>query len=445
MNETNKFETYLLSEYSNISQAHFKSIETISTFFRHYLLIMSIPLSAIAIFSRFYLHTQQTLNIFQEYKLPISGVLFCVSLAGFWVFCYITNLRLDTLLYARTVNGIRKYFYDESDIDINFKLRMRALPQSPQLPLYYEKSYFLPVVFVFAIINTLYLSFASCIFFKNYCCLLLIIPVSLVAHGASYWGYAYHREHKYLKSNILGVDIDGVLNKHREHFCSLLYEKTGKKIKPEEITVVPVHEHPSLGVIRADERKVFNDPAYWKKMPIIDGAADNLRRLHNTFKLKIHIFTYRPWPDAKGELWKSIKNFLDECENCPVKYVLRLLYVARIIKPLLKLLKEEPLKQITKEWLKRHNFKYKRFVFEKGNDYSSDPRGRFNNRFYRARKEQIRYFVEDDLEKAIKLSYICDVVFLFDQPYNRTEDKIPSNIFRVESWDEIYKNIRKIS
>lgn len=28
MNEKNKFEEYLLSEYSNIAQAHFKSIET---------------------------------------------------------------------------------------------------------------------------------------------------------------------------------------------------------------------------------------------------------------------------------------------------------------------------------------------------------------------------------------------------------------------------------
>jgi len=444
MSETNKFEKYLLSEYENIAQAHFKSIETISTFFRHYLLIMSIPLSAIAIFSRVSSSTEQTLSIFKEYKLVISAVLFCVSFAGIGVFCYITNLRLDTILYARVVNGIRKYFYDESDIDRNLKLRMRVLPQSSQLPLYYEKSYFLPVVFVFAIINTLYLSFASYVFFKNYWSL-LIIPFSLIAHWALYWGYARHREHKYLKSNILGIDIDGVLNKHREIFCSLLYDKIGKRIEPEKITVIPVHEHPSLGVTRADERKVFNDPAYWKKMPVIDGAADNLGKLRNIFKLKIHIFTYRPWPDTKGELWKSIKNFLDECEDCPMKYILRVLHVARIIKPLLKLCKEKPLKQITKEWLKRNNFKYKSFVFEKGNDYSSDPRGKFNNRFYKARKNKIRFFVEDDLEKAIKLSYICDVVFLFDQPYNRTEDKIPSNIIRVESWDEIYKNIRKIS
>ena len=46
------FEKFLLEEYSNIAQAHFKSIETISTFFRYYLLIMSIPLSAVAVISQ---------------------------------------------------------------------------------------------------------------------------------------------------------------------------------------------------------------------------------------------------------------------------------------------------------------------------------------------------------------------------------------------------------
>ena len=445
MSDESKFEKYLLSEYSNIAQAHFKSIETISTFFRYYLLIMSIPLSAIAIISRFSSYTQQTSNIFEEYKLPISAVLSCISLVGFWVFCYITNLRLDTILYARVVNGIRKYFYDESNIDINHKNRMRVLAQSPELPQYYEETYFLPVVVVFAIVNSLYLSFGCYVFFKNYWS--LFIPwFFFISHWGIYFWYARHREHAYLKSNILGVDIDGVLNKHRDIFCSLLLEKTGRKIKPEEITVIPMHELPSLEVTREDEREVFNDPSYWKKMPVIDEAAENLRKLRNIFKLKIYIFTYRPWPDTKDKLSEYIKDFLDECEHSLTKYILLFLfYLISPIKKLLKLFKEKPLKQITKEWLRQNKFKYNNFVFEKGNDYSSDPRGRFNNRFYVARKKKIRFFVEDDLEKAIKLSYICDFVFLFDQPYNQTTEKISANIIRVKSWNEIYKKIRKLS
>jgi len=58
-------------------------------------------------------------------------------------------------------------------------------------------------------------------------------------------------------------------------------------------------------------------------------------------------------------------------------------------------------------------------MIEQGHEDVADPQGRFRNRFYVARKKGIRFFVEDDLEKAIKLAYICDVVFLLDHPYNR--------------------------
>ena len=35
------------------------------------------------------------------------------------------------------------------------------------------------------------------------------------------------------------------------------------------------------------------------EMMPVNGAADNLKRLHNAFRLKIHIFTHRP-PLAYG-------------------------------------------------------------------------------------------------------------------------------------------------
>ena len=300
-------------------------------------------------------------------------------------------------------------------------------------------------MFVFAIVNSLYLYFAFYLLLESNRSI-FIAWLFFVLHWGTYFWYSRHREHAYLKSNILGTDIDGVLNKHRDIFCSLLFDKTGKKIKPEEILAIPVHELPSLEVTREEEREVFNDPSYWKKMPVIDDAAENLRRLRNMFKLKIYIFTYRPWPDTKEKLYEHIRHFLDECENNYEKHFLSVLFfIFKPISKLLEIFKEKPLKQITKEWLKNHKFKYNNFIFEKGNDYSSDTRGRFNNRFYVARKKKIRFFVEDDLEKAIKLSYICDFIFLYDQPYNQTKDKISANIIRVKSWNDIYKKIRKLS
>ena len=76
-------------------------------------------------------------------------------------------------------------------------------------------------------------------------------------HFFIYLWYAEHREDSYLKSHIIGIDIDGVLNDHRQHFCVLLEKNTGKKIDKEKIITIPVHECPGLGVTREDEQKVF--------------------------------------------------------------------------------------------------------------------------------------------------------------------------------------------
>lgn len=39
------FEEYQKEEYSHIAEAHFKTIDSISSFFRYYLTVMAVPLS----------------------------------------------------------------------------------------------------------------------------------------------------------------------------------------------------------------------------------------------------------------------------------------------------------------------------------------------------------------------------------------------------------------
>ncbi len=46
-------------------------------------------------------------------------------------------------------------------------------------------------------------------------------------------------------------------------------------------------------------------------------------------------------------------------------------------------------------------------------------------------------------EKAIKLAYICDVVFLLKHRYNM-KMKLPNNVVPVSSWEEIYRLIRAL-
>ena len=448
------FEEYLKSEYSNIAQAHFTTIDTISAFFRYYLLIMSIPISLIAVLLTVIPGGAELTTTLVKFGPVLAVIFFAISFAGIGVMLYITSLRMDVILYARVVNAIRKHFYDGASIDLATKLHTRVLPQTPSRPSYAEWHYFGPVIACFAILNTSYFVLA---FFALQIASVgtfaippwwvwPIVAVFFGSHLRFYTHYANHREHAYLRSNILGVDIDGVLNQHRTHFCDLLKQNTDISIDPNNITLIPVHENSELNVSRDEERKVFNDPKYWINMPVVDGAEDNLKRIRNAFNLKIFIFTHRPWPitadmnpQEKGlciQVWKEkVLEFSRQVRERAVR--------SAVVIPLK--IRFRPMEEITKLWLRQYGITYDRLVIEKASADISDPQTNFKNRFHICRKKNIRFFVEDDLIKAVKLAYICDVVFLFDQPYNQNGRILPSNIVRVKSWDEIYKEIRRLS
>lgn len=439
------FKEYLLSEYNNIAQAHFKTIETISTFFRNYLVIVSIPISVIAVLAGVF-GGPDLLKTLLIMRIPLALVFLVVSLVGLGVLLYIANLRMDAILYARTINGIRKYFYDQAKLDLGAMLRMRALPQSPGIPAYHEKAYFWPVVGSFAGFDTLYLVFSAMAFFLRSevtqapdviggipVWVWVLVAAFCAGHFGSYLGYAWYREQAYLRSNIIGVDIDGVLTKHREHFCEVLRKNTGKKIHPDDIKKIPVRECQELEVTREDEHAVFNDPGYWIEMPAEEGAAYNLERIRNVFKLKVFIFTYRPWPTVKNE--QVVRHWTQAVEAYEKKVGEHTRWSN---------LKRRPIDSITKLWLKEQRIQYDKLIIEKGSEEIQDPRSHIRNRFVKSREYRIKYFVEDDAEKAAKLAYICDVVFLLRHPYNEAATELPGNVIGVNSWDEIYVQLRKL-
>ena len=479
-----KFEDYLLSEYQNIAEAHFRTIEAISSFFRYYLMIMSVPFTLYAIIIGLSPQMEQIVYALAALTAIVSVV---IALVGFLVTLYIVNLRMDAILYARTVNGIRKHFYDEAKLDVNSKLRMRTLPQTPTLPGYFE-SYFLPVVISFAIFNVVYFFIGISIFFaplpkiseissfSAVAKLLSIFPIWIwiVAlfffslHLTAYWWIARRRELTYLKSYSVGVDIDGVLSKHREHFCRLLYSLTGKQLNPDAILRIPVHEDPNLGITEDDEKTVFDSQQYWSEMPCAESAALSIRKLRNGLKLKIYIFTYRPFPSEKTRqnkdamkewrdtalrVYKDSNFFLPKMLNkrkqygklhtCLEKTIGKVMSI-RMGAEKLRIIGIRPIDIITKCWLQKNEIEYDAITIERGSEDVADPQGHFRNRFYVSRKKKIRFFVEDDAEKANKLAYICEIVFLIEQPYNKNE-KLPSNVVRVGSWDELYRQIRKYS
>ena len=197
-------------------------------------------------------------------------------------------------------------------------------------------------------------------------------------------------------------------------------------------------------------------------MPAMEGAADTLKRLRTAMRLRIHIFTHRPWPITIGLSSKEKKQINRKWANASKAYVRQVgqnnpwwsgllawfrsigqVFPYRVLRLQTLFRRDDYIDRITKAWLEEHGFQYDRIMIEKGSEEAADPSSHIINRFYACRMKSIRYFVEDDLIKAKKLAFICDVVFLIDHPYNQA-DGLPANVIRVRSWDEILQHMREI-
>jgi uncharacterized HAD superfamily protein len=245
---------------------------------------------------------------------------------------------------------------------------------------------------------------------------------------------ASYRETGYLRSNIIGVDIDGVLNKHREQFCQVLKDTQGIDIQPEAITAIPVHKCEGLGVSRDDEIAVFNTPQYWTEMLPDPDAGVVLYRLKRAFNMRVEVFTSRPWPTGTSPsegIGPAIKKEWSEEMRHYAKVVFqqrrpgsRLLGRAvaairafawrRLPEKLWRLgwgRERDPISLITQWWLRSNRIPYDHLLIERAGEDISDPRSTVRNRFQVSRKKQIRFFVEDDWQKARKLAFICGVPY----------------------------------
>lgn len=149
--EKRVLDKFMIEEYKNISKAHFNLHSGMYQMFRFYLGVVAVP---VTIFAFVYKDTAVNLD-----RLPPSLVytLMIIAIIGFLMFLSLINIRFDTILYTRTVNGTRKYFADRAK---NCKPEhFLLLPQDMNFPPYQEnptKSYWWQFVTV-ALINSIYL------------------------------------------------------------------------------------------------------------------------------------------------------------------------------------------------------------------------------------------------------------------------------------------------
>lgn len=156
-----EFNQFQIEEYKNISTAHHETIKQYTSFFNYYLLILAAPgiLITIVKTSDFNLSKFLTADMPKEYYVISFLALLLISLIGFCLSCFLINLRHDAVLYARTVNGVRKYFYEKLDGPYLEKNKYKVLPTNVGIPNYLEGQIFFPIIATFSLINSFFLLF----------------------------------------------------------------------------------------------------------------------------------------------------------------------------------------------------------------------------------------------------------------------------------------------
>jgi len=319
-----------------------------------------------------------------------------------------SNLWFDQVLYARQVNGIRGYFARRSGASFSELSALRVLPITTSKPTYSSAVYFGWVALAAAFINAAYSGFAVFLLMKGNTAYLsppfgdMIVALNgvikpwaassltlLIVLGGNlvlYWRLAVYRERTYLQSQAIGIDIDGVLNMHREQFVTFLRKHTGKEVKPEGLVCLPVRKCAGLNITKRDEVTVFNDPEYWTQMPVDPNALSGIQAISRLFpRTQIRVYTHRPWPDYRGLS-------AQELEVCQARWKGEF-GLAR------------SMKRITRDWLLSRGFQFDH-IFVEERTSSEDTR------FAHAQDGVLRVFIEDDAINARRLAAMCDKVIL---------------------------------
>jgi len=151
---------FMIKEYEHLAEAYFNSHEIMAKWVKFYLIVMAAPLSLIALIYR---DKPTDFNIFAMSE-SFAILIGLIGLLGLLIALIIMNARLDATLYAQSVNGIRKYFWDKEraankllNITID-ESKYRVLPDDVKQPKYLKFSDLIWLTLLMGLINSFYLT-----------------------------------------------------------------------------------------------------------------------------------------------------------------------------------------------------------------------------------------------------------------------------------------------
>ncbi|HMN25684.1 MAG TPA: hypothetical protein PKE38_14360 [Ignavibacteriaceae bacterium] len=134
-----------------------------------------------------------------EFSWFVFFLFLIISVLGLAVCAYMINLRHDAIAYARTINGIRKYFYDYSNHNEKVEEKsVRVLPKEINFPKYFEKILFTPIVFSFSLINSAYLTLSFIALDGRECYQPYLFTFYIIIHFTMYFALSKYRAKSYL-------------------------------------------------------------------------------------------------------------------------------------------------------------------------------------------------------------------------------------------------------
>jgi hypothetical protein len=164
--EKNVTDEFMLKEYESIAAAHFDSQDGLRQQFRFYLIIAAVPLTVVGLVTK-----EQATQVQQigAWDLPrLVGVVFLgIGLLGILMLLSMIHTALDATLYARTVNGVRAYFYDRTKALGSDLAPYLKMPREVTKPKYFRVRAFFWQVSMISLINSGYIGFGVQTIFKR--------------------------------------------------------------------------------------------------------------------------------------------------------------------------------------------------------------------------------------------------------------------------------------
>lgn len=195
-----KFESFLLAEYDHIANAHFETGKQVSKFFNYYLLTLAASVVVVSLiqnqkFNSIISPPAQDRDLQTLHGL-ITIILLIIAVIGFFLCWIVVELQHDSILYARTVNGIRDYFYSEAQLPDAVEKATRVLPREVGKPDFLSIRHLGVIVATFTLVNTFFAGVAFFLLWRGNLtpCLFVAIIAFALAHFIAYSKLSKRRE-----------------------------------------------------------------------------------------------------------------------------------------------------------------------------------------------------------------------------------------------------------